>query len=177
MLQIQKNISLLGLSGLSIASFGLLDCYRPAQAELLKEQMPGQCKTEASGHYNTNMADVAITSISSKTVSYKIRSTGKTGRCTFNNDNELVKIVPDQQQEKRYKATGNIYWSKKAGKWIASDGMVCHTCTPENGFPIPPKTKSGGFFYLPNEKMWYDSNGEACHTCNPPNGFPIPAGN
>jgi|GEM_PF-1893655 len=173
---IQKNILLLGLSGLSIVSFNLLDFCRPAQAELLKEQMPGQCKTEVTGRYNTYMADVAITSTSGHTVRYKVRSTGQTGKCLFNNDNEIVTVIPDQQEEKHYKATGNIYWSKKVGKWIAADGMVCHTCTPENGFPIPPKTKSGGFFYLPNEKMWYDNNGEACHTCSPSNGFPIPAG-
>jgi len=32
---------------------------------------------------------------------------------------------------------GGFYYDTHMGKWRDPDGRVCHTCTPENGFPKP----------------------------------------
>lgn len=83
--------------------------------------------------------------------------------------------------ETQYRVTGNIYWNADIKQYIAPDGYICHTCTPENGFPNPPATTKEGFFYLPDlddsntiDGNWYDPDGELCATCTPENGFPVP---
>lgn len=136
----------------------------------LPEQIPGWCKNEVLDRYDTNNADINITGVNGNEVTWKLNSTGRSGKCVFNEKNEFVRIVVD---EEHYKATGAIYWNAQVENWIAPDGGVCHTCTPENGFPTPPPTQDG-FFYLPNEGLWYDPDGHECNTCTPENGFPIP---
>ena len=81
--------------------------------------------------------------------------------------------------EIQYRVTGNIYWNADIKQYIAPDGYICHTCTPENGFPHPPATTNDGFFYLPDlddsntiDGNWYDPDGKLCATCTPENGFP-----
>ena len=83
--------------------------------------------------------------------------------------------------ETQCRVTGNIYWNADIKQYIAPDGYICHTCTPENGFPNPPATTKEGFFYLPDlddsntiDGNWYDPDGELCATCTPENGFPVP---
>lgn len=139
----------------------------------LPEQRPSWCKNEVANRYNTFQADVSITGNSSaNNVTWVINSTGRQGSCQFNSNNEFVSLTGDNTYP-HYGATGNIYWSAAARAYIAPDGGVCHTCTPENGFPIPPATMDG-FFYLPNEMHWFDDSGELCATCTPENGFPVP---
>lgn len=166
-----RNVLAAGVCGAAIASASMLPFTRPARAEL-PEQMPGWCKNEVVSRYDTYMADVTITGTQGTTVSWRVDSSGRTGKCLFNQSYKFVRIVVNEQ-DPHYRATGNIYWNAQAKKWIAPDGGICHTCTPENGFPIPPKTQDG-FFYLPSEKLWYDPDGAACNTCTPSNGFPVP---
>ena len=166
-----RNAFAVGIGGVAIASASGLPFAQSVQAEL-PEQMPRWCKNEVSNRLKTYMADVTITNTQGTTVNWKVNSSGRTGKCLFNQNYQFVQLVVNQP-EQRYRATGNIYWNAQARRWIAPDGGICNTCTPDKGFPIPPKTKSG-FFYLPNERLWYDPSGAACNTCTPANGFPVP---
>jgi hypothetical protein len=139
----------------------------------LPEQRAGWCKNEVVGRYDTYQADVSITDERGHKIFWEVDSTGQTGHCVFDKHNEFVKIVA-KNGGKRFNKTGEIYWDGKAHKWVAPDGIVCATCTPANGFPVPPKT-SDGFFYLPAERMWFDPEGRECASCTPENGFPVPA--
>ena len=42
-------------------------------------------------------------------------------------------------------AYGGFYYDRHIGQWRDPDGVVCHTCTPDNGFPanggLPVKAK------------------------------------
>ena len=145
--------------------------FFPAKAEYLPEQRPGWCKNEVTARYNTFMADVSIININGNEVIWRIESTGRTGKCMFNQQNQFIRITVDDAEE-HYRATRAIYWNNDVNQWIAPDGGICHTCTPDNGFPIPPLVQDG-FFYLPNEKLWYDPDGHVCNTCTPANGFPV----
>jgi hypothetical protein len=139
----------------------------------LPEQRPSWCKNEVADRYDTYLADISITSnASGNNVTWMIESTGRTGSCQFNDNNAFVSITGDNTYP-HYGATGYIYWSDDANAYIAPDGGICYSCTPENGFPVPPETLDG-FFYLPNEMHWFDSSGELCATCTPENGFPVP---
>ena len=137
-----------------------------------REQRGNWCKNQVINLYDTNRGDVAITSEQGPYVSWRMRSTGKSGRCVFNSRNAFVRLE-ETPQRSPYRRTGQIYWNAQARRWIAPDGGICNSCTPANGFPNPPKSRNG-FFYLPNDQKWYDPDGRVCNTCNPQNGFPIP---
>lgn len=65
-----------------------------------------------------------------------------------------------------------------SGRWRDPSGEVCHTCTPENGFPAAGSHGSGdleeidGFYFDRHIGQWRDPDGYICHTCTPENGFP-----
>lgn len=47
-----------------------------------------------------------------------------------------LKYSHHQQKSEHYQGTyGGFYYDRHVGKWRDPDGKVCHTCTPENGFP------------------------------------------
>ena len=70
------------------------------------------------------------------------------------------------------------FWRDDRGRWIDPSGEVCHTCTPENGFPAAEGGDSAGsveidgFYYDRHIGQWRDPDGEICHSCTPENGFP-----
>ncbi|MEN8221535.1 MAG: DUF1131 family protein [Pseudomonadota bacterium] len=67
-------------------------------------------------------------------------------------------------------AQAGIYFDVDIHKWRDSYG-VCHTCTPENGFPIP--VIEDGFYFDPSDNKWHGPNSaDICNTCTPENGFP-----
>ncbi|MFB2939404.1 hypothetical protein ACE1B6_29475 [Aerosakkonemataceae cyanobacterium BLCC-F154] len=136
-----------------------------------REQRGNWCKNEVMNRFDTNRADVSITAEQGAYLSWRIRSTGQSGRCFFNSRNVFVRLEETPRQS-AYRRTGQIYWNAQARKWIAPDGRICNTCTPANGFPNPPRTRNG-FFYLPNDGKWYDPDGQVCNSCTPRNGFPI----
>lgn len=140
---------------------------------ILPEQRAGWCKNEVVGRYDTFQADVSIVDERGNKIYWEVDSKGKTGHCVFNKKNQFVKIVADHQGG-HFKKTGEIHWDDSVDRWIAPDGTPCATCTPGNGFPIPPKTQDG-FFYLPEERQWFDPDGKECASCTPENGFPVPA--
>jgi len=68
-----------------------------------------------------------------------------------------------------------MYFDTQDMRWHDNYG-VCHTCTPDNGFPIPVKRlapNSRGFYFSGGTMQWYDRQG-VCRTCTPDNGFWIP---
>ena len=166
-----KTLNTLGGVGATVAL--AIATISPVSAQTyLPEQRANWCKNEVVSRYNTYRANVTITGVQGPFVSYQVNSTGRTGRCVFNNRNAFVRLEEAPNQA-IYRPTGEIYWNAQAGKWIAPDGGVCNTCTPATGFPVPPVTRNG-FFYLPNSMKWYDPSGRVCNTCTPRNGFPIP---
>ena len=47
-----------------------------------------------------------------------------------------LKHAHKQKKSDNYKgAYGGFYYDRHVAKWRDPDGHVCHTCTPENGFP------------------------------------------
>ncbi|BAQ64827.1 hypothetical protein GM3709_1592 [Geminocystis sp. NIES-3709] len=151
----------------------ILPMALPVKAEYLPEQRPGLCKNKVMYRYNTDISDVQITmkNITGEKIYWLVQSTGRTGHCIFDRSHNVIRLVVDNQ-EQNLPATGAIYWNSQSNQWIAPDGGVCHSCTPENGFPTPPQMMNE-FFYLPNEKLWYDADGHLCSSCTPQNGFPI----
>jgi len=139
----------------------------------LPEQRGKWCKNEVVGRFDTFMADVSIVREEGDKIYWTVNSTSQTGHCLFDAKNKFVKIV-EQRQSKSFKKAGEIYWSVLGNSWVDPDGGLCGTCTPENGFPTPPKMQDG-FFYLPGESQWFDTDGSLCATCTPENGFPISA--
>ncbi|MDJ1173070.1 hypothetical protein [Roseofilum capinflatum] len=145
----------------------------PVRAQVnLPEQRPGWCKNEVMNRFDTYRADVQITGQQGNEVYWRINSTGRKGKCHFDRHHEFLWIEVDRDMP-IYHATGAIYWHTQARQWIAPDGGICHSCTPENGFPNPPSTQDG-FFFLPNDGLWYDPDGYPCYSCTPDHGFPIP---
>lgn len=65
-----------------------------------------------------------------------------------------------------------------SGRWRDPSGEVCHSCTPENGFPAAGNHGSNGseemdgFYFDRHIGQWRDPDGYICHTCTPENGFP-----
>ena len=65
------------------------------------------------------------------------------GHCVVSRDGDVEKVKIAKFHDGR---TGNsdggdsgeydgFYYDRHVGKWRDPDGRVCHTCTPENGFP------------------------------------------
>jgi hypothetical protein len=68
------------------------------------------------------------------------------GHCQVSKRGEVknVDIVKFHNNRKKHdsgydkSAAGHgFYYDRHIGKWRDPDGEVCHTCTPENGFPKP----------------------------------------
>jgi hypothetical protein len=68
------------------------------------------------------------------------------GHCQVSKHGEVknVDIVKFHNNRKKHgsdydkSAAGHgFYYDRHIGKWRDPDGEVCHTCTPENGFPKP----------------------------------------
>lgn len=171
-----KLLSANALSSLGAAISLAIVSALPAYSQgYTPEQRAGWCKNEVMSAYNIPRADVSITAEQGRTVTWRINSTGRTGQCLFNNQNLFVQLQSGSAptSNRPYRATGEIYWNAEARRWIAPDGTVCATCTPANGFPNPPATRSG-FFYLPNQARWFDPDGRVCYSCTPANGFATP---
>ena len=39
------------------------------------------------------------------------------------------------EKHHKHEASGGFYYDRHSSKWRDASGAVCHTCTPENGFP------------------------------------------
>ena len=99
------------------------------------------------------------------------------GTCIVNRNNKVIDFQEHYSGNDYEHGAGHptgIYYDTYSRRWIASDGQVCNTCTPENGFKRP--VTDGEFYYDPDIRKWRQSSerGAVCNTCTPENGFPIP---
>jgi len=97
------------------------------------------------------------------------------GVCVLRPNGELLKFQTHANEaDFEHGAGSDIYFDTRSRKWKTDDGQVCHTCTPENGFPTP--VMDGPFYFDPDIGKWRDSahNGAVCNTCTPENGFETP---
>ena len=61
------------------------------------------------------------------------------------------------REENNWEHSGDLdgfYYDTHQGQWRDPAGRVCHTCTPENGFP----DRSGGYHYDYHPKNEYEQN-------------------
>lgn len=94
------------------------------------------------------------------------------GICIVDKKNQVINLeIQSVQNDKPQGAGQGIYFDTRSRRWKTSDGQVCYTCTPENGFSVP--RVDGPFYYDPKIGQWRDSShqGAICHTCTPENGF------
>lgn len=73
------------------------------------------------------------------------------GTCKINKGGDVVKVKVDHH--KKYQDSTDsaasdeqdgFYYDKHIGKWRDPAGEVCHTCTPENGFPDHASNQGSG---------------------------------
>ena len=63
------------------------------------------------------------------------------GYCKINRDGTVLRLKVEHH--KKYQTSsndeqGDFYYDRHTGQWRDPDGEVCHSCTPENGFPRHP---------------------------------------
>ncbi len=103
------------------------------------------------------------------------------GNCKVSNDG-IVEKVTLKKFSSGHNNSGSVteqdgFFVGGDGKWHDPSGEVCHSCTPENGFPAQKNHSKGereidGFYYDRHTGQWRDPSGEVCHSCTPENGFP-----
>lgn len=172
--------------GLSIASIAALFIITPVHAASTTQMKA--CKIavlDKSQFSSFPMAAVSVRPGSKNNhVRFNVDWEGATGHgnCKVSTDGYVKEV-----NVKQFKAAGghhkdhsgfveqDDFWRDKSGRWIDPDGEVCHSCTPENGFPAAQKkhTKDiDGFYYDRHTGHWRDPGGETCYSCTPENGFP-----
>lgn len=63
---------------------------------------------------------------------------GASGTCRVGPGNNRVHkdtILKQRDRHKPESEAGGFYYDRHIAAWRDPDGQVCHTCTPENGFP------------------------------------------
>jgi len=97
------------------------------------------------------------------------------GTCVAEPNGNIFKFeVHSRQNDYAHGGGADEYYDTHSRRWKTPDGQVCHTCTPENGYPQP--ITDGNFYYDGVARKWRDSaeRGAICHTCTPENGFNTP---
>lgn len=119
-----------------------------AQASVNPEKA-ARCKQEVMNH-TREFSDIPMAAFSTRghhhdSVIWNIHWDGRTanGSCKFHNDHfKGVQIHTHLQHSHHQKKSehyqgqyGGFYYDHHVAKWRDPDGEICHTCTPENGFP------------------------------------------
>lgn len=108
-----------------------------------------ECKnvvmTETREFQDIPMAGFSVGGKHHHNVLWSIHWDGQTanGSCKFHDGHfkgvEIqthLKHAHHQKKSEHYKGKyGGFYYDRHIGQWRDPDGEVCHTCTPENGFP------------------------------------------
>ncbi|WP_457674318.1 hypothetical protein [Thiolapillus sp.] len=82
------------------------------------------------------------------------------GNCKVTGDGYVEKVKVKNFHDGRlgnrngYDSEGldGFYWDRHVGKWRDPKGRICHTCTPENGFPDHSRNHWGGDAYHPRNR-------------------------
>jgi hypothetical protein len=99
------------------------------------------------------------------------------GVCVLAPNGDFIRFkIHANEKDWEHGAGPGIYYDTRSRRWKTDDGQVCHTCTEENGFPMPHT--DGSFYFDPDIGKWRDSSykGAVCHTCTEENGFETPRG-
>ncbi|MEH6583218.1 MAG: hypothetical protein V7754_14850 [Halioglobus sp.] len=108
-----------------------------------------QCKrevmTQTHEFQHLPMAAFSVNGTHHHNILWNIHWNGQTanGSCKFHDGrfgkveiHTHLKHASKQKHGNKYKgAYGGFYYDRHVGQWRDPDGHVCHTCTPENGFP------------------------------------------
>lgn len=110
------------------------------------EMGPKACKNAVAERFDQAvMADISVSRPSHKRhgeakVDWSVsnESTSAMGYCKINRDGTVLKLKVEHH--KQYSNAGNdeqdgFYYDRHTHQWRDPDGEVCHSCTPENGFP------------------------------------------
>jgi hypothetical protein len=122
------------------------------------------CENEVAGLFpGASMADITATpAVPTKhgtlRVDWAVQTENETARgfCKVTRGGDVVRVKT--KYHKKYKQSGNdsydgFYYDEHIGKWRDNSGEVCHTCTPDNGFPAHGPTETSG--YTPPEGDLY----------------------
>ena len=117
-----------------------------SSTEASAEQMKS-CKNSVAGKFiDASMADISVSPKSGGQhnevlVAWTVDLDGaKThGTCTLSEQGHVLDVTTT---DKAGSKGGDLeqdgfYYDKHVGKWRDPAGEICHTCTPENGFPKP----------------------------------------
>ncbi|MEP1469775.1 MAG: hypothetical protein ABJK20_01300 [Halieaceae bacterium] len=118
-------------------------------AQAVNPEKASRCKQEVMTHQrefrDIPMAAFSIRGHHHDNVLWNIHWDGRTanGSCQFHNHQfKSVEVKTHlnhhskQKQSEHYKGNyGDFYYDWHVGQWRDPDGKICHTCTPENGFP------------------------------------------
>jgi hypothetical protein len=124
-------VALLGATGSANAAF---------------EMGPKACKNAVAERFDKAvMADISVSRPSHKKhgeamVDWSVtnESTSAMGYCKINRDGTVLRLKVEHH--KQYSNTNDdemdgFYFDRHTGQWRDPAGEVCHSCTPENGFP------------------------------------------
>lgn len=108
-----------------------------------------QCKNEVMTRTHEfkhlPMAAFSVSGTHHHNILWTVHWEGQTGNgsCKFH-DGHFKKVeihthlkhASKQKHSDKYKGKyGGFYYDRHVGQWRDPDGEICHTCTPENGFP------------------------------------------
>jgi hypothetical protein len=106
------------------------------------------CENEVAERFpNASMADIVATpSVAIKggalRVDWSIHMENETARgfCKVTKGGDVVRLKVLHHKTYKQKKSSNddfdgFYYDEHLGKWRTDDGEICHSCTPENGFP------------------------------------------
>jgi hypothetical protein len=114
------------------------------------------CENEVAGLFpSASMADITATPAvpmrhGALRVDWSVTTDDETARgfCKVTKSGDVVRVKT--LHHKRYRQSNNdqydgFYYDEHMGKWRDDNGDICHTCTPDNGFPDHGATGTGGY--------------------------------
>ena len=114
------------------------------------------CKNEVVVIFkHASMADVAVTpSVPVKhgalRVDWAVSTSSESARgfCKVTKGGDVVRVKTEHH--KTYMKRDNsqfdgFYYDEHIGRWRDNNGDICHTCTPDNGFPAHGSEQGGGY--------------------------------
>jgi len=110
------------------------------------EMGPKACKNAVAERFTQSaMADISVSRPSHKQhseamVDWSLTNEDESamGYCKVNRDGTVLRLKVEHH--KRYSHSNNdeldgFFFDRRTGQWRDESGEVCHSCTPENGFP------------------------------------------
>lgn len=135
-------------AGVAVSEMSKHDEDKASSTEATASQMKSCKNSVAEKFIKASMADISVSPKSGgmhneALVTWTVDLDGvkSRGTCIVSDDDHVLKIATTEQG-RGSDAGGELeqdgfYYDKHVGKWRDPAGEICHTCTPENGFPKP----------------------------------------